>query len=150
MRLTDEELGKILEQRKRRDHEAYMIGVATAEWRRLVRLAEDRIEKSEAVERADGEQILRNHHLDPTTHEYRIEPDGRIVELGQGPGRQGSPGQREVILSPQATSDRRSLTPWLRRSHQNAPARFYRMPPWWLAPAATLFGPLLSAGSARM
>src|SRR5439155_23868874 len=43
-----------------------------------------------------------------------------------------------------------SLTPWLRRSHQNAPAGFYRMPPWWLAPAATLFGPLLSAGSARM
>jgi len=84
LRITDEELAKILEQRKRRDHDAYMIGVATAEWRRLVRLAEERIEKSEDIERADGEQILRNHHLDPAAGEYRIEPDGRITRLVEG------------------------------------------------------------------
>ena len=74
----------ILAQRKRRDHDAYMIGVATAEWRRLVASAEARIADSEAAERADGERILRARGLDPAAADYRIELDGRVVRLVAG------------------------------------------------------------------
>ncbi len=53
MRLTDEELGKILGHRTRRDMEAFMVGVATMEWRRHCFAAEVRVQTSEADERRD-------------------------------------------------------------------------------------------------
>ena len=77
MKVSDDELRRILDYRARRDHDAFMIGVATEEWLRHVEAIRARVRADEDRERMDGEHILRTHGLDPQTGDYRIEPDGR-------------------------------------------------------------------------
>ena len=84
MKVSDEELRRILDYRARRDHDAFMIGVATEEWMRHVEAIRARIRADEDRERLDGEHLLRDHGLDPQHGDYRIEPDGQILKLVNG------------------------------------------------------------------
>jgi hypothetical protein len=84
LKLTGDELAKIMQHRKTRDINAYMAGVATMEWRKHLAALEAGTTFSEAQEMHDGTQILREHGLDPSKGEYRILGDGRVVELVNG------------------------------------------------------------------
>lgn len=81
MTVTDLEKEKLLALRRRRDHAAFQIGVATHEWRQHVRQAERIIEESQQRERALGEEILRAHGCDPAKEDFRIGDDGQILRL---------------------------------------------------------------------
>ena len=72
-----------------RDKLALMIGVATVEWRARVSQAEASIVRSTQEQRAFGESLIRSAGLDPTGHEYQIDPQtGMIRELIAGEWRE--------------------------------------------------------------
>ncbi len=87
MPLTSQELMEIKALRGRRDHAAFMVGVATAEWRRAVAGAEKIIRESEHKEKLAGPRILRAHGFDPDSGEFTFDVDqGRILRLVQKDG----------------------------------------------------------------
>ena len=82
--LSPEELQPILDLRRRRDHAALLIGIATHDWRRAVASAEQIIADAGEGERVYAERILRVKGLDPDAGDYRITEDGRILALSAG------------------------------------------------------------------
>ena len=68
-----------------RDKLALMIGIATVEWRQRVERTEASIARSAQEQKAYGETLLRSAGLDPTAHEYQIDPQtGTVRELIAG------------------------------------------------------------------
>ncbi len=72
---------KIKELREKRDHAAFMIGVATVEFSRAKGISYRIIEQSEKDEVEIAKQALRNLGLDPTADELRIDSDGVVWQL---------------------------------------------------------------------
>lgn len=109
MRITDEELQALRILRGRRDHAAFMAGVATLEWQLAVQRAADdparvgaatwewrrHLESAERIiadsrdaEVVLGPQILSAHGLDPATAEYQVTADGVVQLLVAGAWRE--------------------------------------------------------------
>jgi len=84
MRIERRYLDQIMEERRKRDHAAFMVGVAAVEFENAKKRALETISASELTERRLGEQALRAAGLDPRRGEYRINEAGLIGELVDG------------------------------------------------------------------